>query len=57
MAGDENWVDIGSTDELSGDPAFKGVQGCPINALILKDILAFLCETVQGWLPQANVID
>jgi hypothetical protein len=34
MAGDENWVDIGSPDELSGDPAFKSVQGCLIYALI-----------------------
>ena len=42
-------------DDLSGVRVFEGVQGWPISSLILKDILAYLCETVQSWLPQANV--
>jgi hypothetical protein len=33
------------------------VRGCPISALILKGISAFLCEIVRTCLPQANVID
>jgi hypothetical protein len=33
---------------------FKSVQGWPISALILKDILAFLSIAVQGCPPQAN---
>jgi hypothetical protein len=39
----------------SASLVFEGVQGWPISSLILKELLAFLCKTVQGWLPQANV--
>jgi hypothetical protein len=39
---------FGIADHVAAKPAFKGVQGWPISALILKDILAFLCKTVQG---------
>jgi hypothetical protein len=35
-------------DDLSGAQVFDGVQGWPISSLILKDILAFLCKTVQS---------
>jgi hypothetical protein len=46
--------EIGHADMGSANAAFQSVQGCPMSSLILKDILAFLCETVQSWLTQAN---